>query len=79
MLDSGTNPAAVKAIIEKVDDYLLGCKLPGAGGGGFLYMVAKDPECAARVRSILTEDPVNKGARSVDMKVSVDGLRVSRS
>lgn len=79
MLDSGTNPAAVKAIIEKVDDYLLGCKLPGAGGGGFLYMVAKDPECAARVRSILTEDPVNKGARFVDMKVSVDGLRVSRS
>lgn len=79
LLDSGTNPAAVQAIIDKVSDYLSGCKLPGAGGGGFLYMVAKDPEAAARVRQILTANPVNPRARFVDLTVSKTGLQVSRS
>ena len=79
MLDSGTNPSAVQAIINKVSDYLMGCKLPGAGGGGFLYMVAKDPEAASRVRQILTATPVNPRARFVDLTVSKTGLQVSRS
>ena len=79
MLDSGTNPSAVQAIIDKVSDYLMGCKLPGAGGGGFLYMVAKDPEAASRVRQILTATPVNPRARFVDLTVSKTGLQVSRS
>ena len=38
-LDEGTNPPAVRRITERVDDLCLGYKLPGAGGGGYLYMV----------------------------------------
>lgn len=79
LLDAGTNPDAVQSIIDKVSDYLTGCKLPGAGGGGFLYMVAKDPEAAARVRQILTANPVNPRARFVDLTISKTGLQVSRS
>ena len=37
-IDGGTNPAGVKAISDMVDDLCLGYKLPGAGGGGYLYM-----------------------------------------
>lgn len=40
-LDSGTNPEAVRALTARVDDLCLGYKLPGAGGGGYLYMVAE--------------------------------------
>lgn len=79
LLDSGTNPPAVKAIIDTVSDYLAGCKLPGAGGGGFLYMVAKDPEAAARIRQTLTTNPINTGARFVDPSISTTGLQISRS
>lgn len=79
LLDSGTNPQAVQAIINRVSDLLLGCKLPGAGGGGFLYMVAKDPEAAGRVRRLLTADNVNPCARFVEMNISRTGTRVSRS
>ena len=32
-LDSGTNPEAVRALTDLVDDLCLGYKLPGAGGG----------------------------------------------
>ena len=78
-LDAGTNPPGVEAIIRMVSDYCLGYKLPGAGGGGFLYMVAKSPEAAACIRTILTQNPPNDRARFVDMALSDKGFQVSRS
>ena len=78
-LDSGTNPPSVEAIIRMVSDYCLGYKLPGAGGGGYLYMVAKSPEAAARIRSILIQNPPNACARFVDMTLSDKGFQMSRS
>ena len=78
-LDSGTNPPAVEAIIRRIHDYCLGYKLPGAGGGGYLYMIAKSPEAAARIRSILTQNPPNACARFVEMSLSDKGFQVSRS
>ena len=78
-LDSGTNPAEVKALTELVDDLCLGYKLPGAGGGGYLYMIAKDPEAAMRIRQILNDNRRNSNARFVDMLISESGLQVSRS
>lgn len=78
-LDSGTNPAAVALLTSLVDDLCLGYKLPGAGGGGYLYMVAKDPEAAARIKQTLHEHRNNKNARFVDMSLSTTGLQISRS
>lgn len=78
-LDSGTNPPAVEAITRRIDDLCLGYKLPGAGGGGYLYMVAKDPEAAARIRQTLNADPLRPNARFVDMSLSRSGLTVTRS
>ncbi len=78
-LDSGTNPPAVEAIVRQVSDLCLGLKLPGAGGGGYLYMVAKDPEAAGRIRSLLQACPPNDCARFVEMTLSRKGLQVSRS
>ena len=78
-IDGGTNPAGVKAISDMVDDLCLGYKLPGAGGGGYLYMVAKDPDAAARIKQILNANPQNANARFVEMTLSEKGLQVSRS
>ncbi len=78
-LDSGTNPEAVQAIINQVSDLCLGYKLPGAGGGGYLYMAAKDEEAAGRIRRILHENRMNDKARFVEMELSDKGLEVSRS
>ena len=79
LIDSGTNPDAVRHITSLVDDFCLGYKLPGAGGGGYLYMVAKDPEAAARIRQTLNALHPNANARFVDMTLSKKGLQVSRS
>ena len=78
-LDAGTNPPAVEAIISRIQDYALGYKLPGAGGGGYLYITAKDPEAALHIKRILTNEPLNANARFVDMNLSDKGLQISRS
>ncbi len=78
-IDSGTNPESVRRITDLVDDLCLGYKLPGAGGGGYLYMVAKDPEAAARIKQIINSAQPNPNARFVDMSLSKTGLQVSRS
>lgn len=78
-LDSGTNPASVEQIISLVEDYTLGYKLPGAGGGGYLYMVAKDSQAALRIREVLTQHAPNPRARFVEMSLSDLGFQVSRS
>ena len=78
-LDSGTEPALVANLCQKIDDLCLGYKLPGAGGGGYLYMVAKDPEAASQIRKILNSNPLSSSARFVDMQLSDKGLQISRS
>ena len=78
-LDAGTNPPAIEQIISLIHPYALGYKLPGAGGGGYLYIVAKDPEAAARIRQLLTATPPNANARFVEMSLSGQGLQISRS
>ena len=79
LLDSGTNPDAVAQLTRLVDDLCLGYKLPGAGGGGFLYMVAKDPDAAALIKQTLNAHRPSPNARFVDMTLSKRGLQVSRS
>ena len=79
LIDSGTNPESVQRITSLVDDLCLGYKLPGAGGGGYLYMVAKDPEAAARIKQIVNQTQPNPNARFVDMTLSKKGLQISRS
>lgn len=78
-IDAGTNPLEIKKLTDLIDDLCLGYKLPGAGGGGYLYMVAKDPEAAARIKVILNANRPNGNARFVGMSLSKTGLQVSRS
>ncbi len=78
-LDLGTNPPEVEKIIRQIKDYALGYKLPGAGGGGYLYIVAKSPEAAAIIKNKLTNNPPNSKARFVDLAISNKGFQVTRS
>ena len=79
LIDAGSNPDDVAKLTSLIDDLCLGYKLPGAGGGGYLYMIAKDPEAAARIKQILSENSIRKNARFVEMALSTTGLQISRS
>jgi galactokinase/mevalonate kinase-like predicted kinase len=78
-LDAGTNPPVISEITQLVDDYLLGYKLLGAGGGGYLLMFAKSAEAALRAKQKLESYPPNPRARFVDFAVSKTGFQLSRS
>jgi galactokinase/mevalonate kinase-like predicted kinase len=79
LLDSGTNPPAVQQILERVRDYLVAVKLLGAGGGGYLLMLAKDEQGAAQIKKELIARPPNARARFVEFGLSETGLQVTRS
>ncbi len=48
-----SNPQ-IDALFREVEDLSVGGKLAGAGGGGFMGVLAKDAEAAARIRTKLT-------------------------
>lgn len=78
-LDAGTNPSGVQEMLSRVHDWTAAAKLPGAGGGGYILLLGKDPEAAARIRHELTTRPPNPRARFVRMSISSTGLQVTRS
>jgi galactokinase/mevalonate kinase-like predicted kinase len=79
LLDQGTNPPEIQALIQQFDDLASAYKLPGAGGGGYMYIIAKDPESALKIKKILNDNPPNNRARFVDMDLSQTGFQVTRS
>jgi fucokinase len=76
-LDAGQTTTEIEAVLTRIDDYMIGAKLLGAGGGGFLFIVAKDKAAAVRIRRELTENPPNDRARFFRFDVDAGGMRTS--
>jgi len=78
-LDKGTNTPVISAILKTIGDYMVSCKLLGAGGGGYLMILAKDVHAAGLIRSALQKHSPNPGARFVEWELSQNGFQLSRS
>ncbi len=61
-----SNPR-VDRLFRAVEDLTLGGKLAGAGGGGFLGLMARDPEAAARIRTTL--EALDPAVRAYDWRL----------
>jgi fucokinase len=57
ILDPHTTNAPINALLERVRPYVSGAKLAGAGGGGFLMLLAKTPDDAQNLRRFLASLP----------------------
>ena len=57
VLDPHTTNAPIHALLECVRPYVSGAKLAGAGGGGFLMLLAKTPDDAQLLRGFLESLP----------------------
>ena len=71
VLDPNTTNAPINALLEQVRPLLSGAKLAGAGGGGFLILLASDPGAAVTIRETLGE-----GVQR--FRIAEHGLRVTR-
>jgi len=78
-LDEGTNTPEIQKIIDQIEPFATGYKLPGAGGGGFVLIMAKDEDAAARIKKELTTNAVNPRARFIDFSISPTGFQVTKS
>jgi len=76
-LDPNSTSEEIETLLGRIRPHIFGAKLLGAGGGGFLLMVCKSGEDAARVRKTLQADPPNPRARFFDFEISNNGLDVS--
>lgn len=78
-LDTDINNQEIQQIIDKIDDYALGYMLPSAGGGGYLFILGKSIKATSKIRKILNITHKKPNARLVEIKLSEEGLKVTRS
>ena len=75
VLDPHTTNAPINAILDRARPYIHGAKLAGAGGGGFLMLMARDPEAAEELKRELTRNSQGSGS-IVAYRIAEEGLRV---
>ncbi len=76
-IDPGSTNELIESIVRPIAGLLDAYELTGAGGGGFLFMVAKSPTAAASVRAELVRHPPNALARFFDFALDEHGPRIS--
>jgi fucokinase len=75
VLDPHTANAPINAILDRARPWIYGAKLAGAGGGGFLMLLARDAEAAVALRAALSQGTREQGA-VVSYRIATEGLRV---
>lgn len=78
-LDPESSNEPVEQLLAMLRPHILGAKLLGAGGGGFLLVVCKSVDDAVQVQRLLTKHPPNDRARFFGFDVSTEGLVVTVS
>ncbi len=76
-LDPESSNPAVEEILDRFRPYMIGAKLLGAGGGGFLLVVCGSAENAAAAREDLEANPPNPLARFFEYSINPVGLEVT--
>ncbi|KAM4572851.1 L-fucose kinase [Odontesthes bonariensis] len=76
LMAPGCEPASVRAMLEALRPLVLGQSLAGAGGGGFLYLLTREPCQQQAVLRVLNNTP-GLGDFSVhSVELDVDGITV---
>lgn len=76
LLDPNTTNAPINALLDTVRPLIRGAKLAGAGGGGFLILLARSPEAAEELRKLLRGDQASSGGAVYDWRIAGEGLRI---
>ncbi|KAM8892919.1 L-fucose kinase isoform 3-T3 [Spinachia spinachia] len=76
LMAPGCEPASVRTMMEALKPLVLGQSLAGAGGGGFLYLLTREPLQGGAVMQVLSETQ-GLGDFSVhSVELDMDGIKV---
>ena len=76
-IDPGSTNAPIEKLLSAVKGDTQAALLPGAGGGGFIFLLAKSAGAAERIRKKFEANPPNAHARFFDFGVDQQGLKVT--
>lgn len=76
LLDPGSTNERVDEIVAAISPYASAVTLCGAGGGGFMYILAKSAADAGRIRRTLGRNPPSKYSRFYDFAIDERGLAI---
>ena len=76
-IDPGSTNAPIEKLLKAVAQETQAALLPGAGGGGFIFLLAKSASSAERIRRTFEANPPNAHARFFDFGVDQQGLKVT--
>jgi fucokinase len=79
VLDPNTTNPCIDRLLAGVRPFVYGAKLAGAGGGGFLILVARNPQAARHAREFLARDCAAAGGAVYDAEIARTGFRLVRS
>ena len=74
LLDAGSTNENVDDIIDAIAPYASAVSLAGAGGGGFMYILAKSRNDARRIRQMLEKAPPCRHSRFYDFGIDREGM-----
>ena len=78
LLDAGSTNEHVDDIIDTIRPSVSAVSLAGAGGGGFMYILAKSVKDLRRIRSFLKRNPPSPHSRFYDFDIDSRGMRLER-
>jgi fucokinase len=69
----GSEPDTVIELAKILEPHVYGLAMAGAGGGGFLYAITKEPDSKSKIQQLLNESDL-KDVCLYDARVSNDGI-----
>ena len=78
LLDAGSTNEAVDDIVDAIRPDASAVSLAGAGGGGFMYILAKSPASAGRIRCLLEKNAPHRDSRFFAFGIDFEGMKIER-
>uniref|UniRef100_A0A8C8GQZ5 L-fucose kinase n=1 Tax=Oncorhynchus tshawytscha TaxID=74940 RepID=A0A8C8GQZ5_ONCTS len=75
----GCEPAAVRTMMDALRPLALGQTLAGAGGGGFLYLLTRQPQQGEAVRQVLNNTQGLRDFSVHPVELDMDGISLLKS
>ncbi len=76
LLDPNSTNERVDAIIKTISPWISAVSLCGAGGGGFVYILAKDKKSVLKIKAALEKNPPTKYSRFYKFDFDFRGLEL---
>jgi len=76
-IDPGSTNKPIEKLLKLIKADTSAALLPGAGGGGFIFVIAKNIDAAERIKAKFERNPPNKHARFFEFDIDQQGLKIT--